>query len=254
VNLDTRLSPEKWVWILTGINVAIAVLLILSLRAVLLVLGAFAAYVSGWPIFVLLFVGASLSVIAILVGKQISYAPSRVMSFLINGGTLALHSVIILAILVIFVKVQHQRFIVPEGYQGDIYVIHSRPCGEPEKRIFWQVTYRVPPGGILETQAPVHRGLSTSAYYYEQQDGSLERIRGFWPTTVHRTPENLSDSKDFGVYFPRSGTASSSAGEVPVEFDEFYVGSKAYLLSGYKPSDLGAYLREHPQDCGQTAK
>jgi hypothetical protein len=246
--LDARLSPERWVWILSSINVAIAVLLMLCLRAVLLALGAFAAYVSSWPIFVLLLVGASFSVIAILVGKQISYAPSRVMSFFINGGTLALHSVIILAILLIFAKVQHQRFIVPEGYQGDIYVIHSRRCGEPERRTFWQVTYRIPPDGILETQAPVHRGLSTSAYYYEQQDGSLERIRGFWPTTVHRTPENLSDTKDFGVYFPRSGSVSSGA-EAPVEFDEFYVGTKAHLLSGYKPSDLGAYLREHTVDC-----
>jgi len=246
--LDARLSPEKWAWILSSINVAIAVLLILSLRAVLLALGAFAAYVSGWPIFVLLFVGAILSVIAILVGKQISYAPSRVMSFFINGGTLALHSVIILAILVILAKVQRQRFIVPEGYQGDIYVIHSRRCGEPEKRTFWQVTYRIPPDGILETQAPVHRGLSTSAYYYEQQDGSLERIGGFWPTTAH-----LSDTKDFGVYFPRSGSVWSGAG-APVEFDEFYVGTKAHLLSGYKPSDLGAYLREHTLDCGQPVK
>jgi hypothetical protein len=175
------------------------------------------------------------------------------MSFFINGGTLALHSVIILAILVILAKVQRQRFIVPEGYQGDIYVIHSRRCGEPEKRTFWQVTYRIPPDGILETQAPVHRGLSTSAYYYEQQDGSLERIGGFWPTTVHRTPENLSDTKDFGVYFPRSGSVWSGAG-APVEFDEFYVGTKAHLLSGYKPSDLGAYLREHTLDCGQPVK
>jgi hypothetical protein len=251
--LGARLSPEKRVWILSSINVAFAVLLMLALRAVLLALGAFAAYVSGWLIVVSLLVGASLSVVAILVGKQVSYGPSRIVSFFINGGTLALHSVIILAILVIFTTVQHQRFIVPEGYQGDIYVIHSRRCGEPERRTFWQVTYSIPPDGILETQAPVHRGLSTSAYYYEQQDGSLERVRGFWPTTVRRTPENLSNTKDFGVYFPRSGSVSSGAG-APVEFDEFYVGTKAHLLAGYKPSDLGAYLREHTFDCAEPAK
>jgi uncharacterized protein DUF6843 len=73
-------------------------------------------------------------------------------------------------------------------HRGDVYVIHSGEDGEPEKRTFWEVTYRIPLDGILRTQTPLNRGFTRTTYYYEHRDGTLERIRHQWRTTIHRIP------------------------------------------------------------------
>jgi hypothetical protein len=247
------MRPAKWLWILTLLNIAIASLLILGIRAMLFALRAFAAYVSGWPVLVLTPLGIALSVIGILVGKRTNSQVPRRLGFVINGSALALHSIIILGIIAIFMGVRRQRFLIPEGYRGDIYVIHNVEDGEPEKRNFGQVTYRIPRDGILRTQAPIIRGLTTTAYYYVRDDGTLERIRYTWLTTIHRTPENLADDKHPGVFFPRSGKYGTSSNKCVVEFELFYVGTKAYLLSGYQQKDLGRYLKEHPVTCADRA-
>lgn len=246
------MRSERWLWILTLVNIAIASLLILGIRAMLFALRAFAAYVSGWPLLVVP-LGAVLSVIGILFSKRTNLRVPRRLGFVINGSTLALHSIIILSVIAISIGVQRQRFLVPEGYQGDIYVIHNVQDGEPEKRTFGQVTYRIPLDGILRSRTPLTHGLTTSTYYYEHRDGTLERIRYKWLTTIPRTPENLANDKDLGVFFPRSGSTRSSSAKCSVVFEQFYVGSKAYLLSGNQQKDLGRYLREHPVNCGDRA-
>jgi hypothetical protein len=86
---------------------------------------------------------------------------------------------------------------------GEIYVVHGVTDGEPEKRIFTEITYRIPREGILRTQAPIIRGLATTAYYYVRDDGTLERIRYAWYRTIARTPDNLANDKDIGILFPR---------------------------------------------------
>src|ERR1700732_2284813 len=243
------MRPEKSLWILTLVNIAIASLLVLAIRATLFALGAFAAYVSGWPVAVLLFLGAQLSVIVILIGKKTTSRVPRILGFAVNGSILAFHSIIILGMIAVFIGVEREKFIIPEGYQGDVYVIHSVENGEPEKRAFRQVTYRIPLEGVLRTQVPLKRGWTWPTYYYEHPDGTLVRILYDWPTTVHRTPENLKNYKDLGVFFPRTGSMRSSSTKCSVEFEQFYVGTKAYLLSGYQQKDLRLYLREHPIDC-----
>jgi hypothetical protein len=247
------MRSEKWLWIITLLNIALALLLILAIRAMLFALGAFAASVSGWPVLVLASLGMALSVSGILVGKRTTSRVPRRLAVVINGSALALHSIPMLGIVVIFVGVQRQRFLIPEGYQGDVYVIHNVDDGEPGKRNFGQVTYRIPLDGILRTQAPLTRGLTTTTYYYQRRDSTLERIRYTWLTTIHRTPENLTNDKDLGVFFPRSGKYGTSSNKCVVEFELFYVGTKAYLLSGYQQKDLGRYLREHPIKCSDRA-
>lgn len=213
------MRPEKWLWILTLANIAIASLLILVIRAMQLALAAFAAYVSDWPLSILLLLGVTLSVVGIFVGKRTTSRIPRLVGFVINGSTLALHSIIIVIMLAIVMGTQRERIIIPENYQGDIYIIHNVSDGEPEEQTYWQVTYRIPSDGILRAQAPRIRGLTTTRYYYEHRDGTLERIRYFWPTTIHPTPENLTDDKDFGVFFPRSGTAWSSSATCSVVYE-----------------------------------
>ncbi len=257
------LGRYKWLWILTIINVTLAFLLLLAIRATLFAIGAFAAYVSTSPLFVLLLLGMAFSLIGVLVAKRVDSRRPRYLGFLANGSTLALHSILLFGMAVMFIGIPQERFLIPEGYVGDVYVVHSIPDGEPEKRMVWGVTYRIPREGILCTRAPMKRGMTRPVYYYERPDGTLKRIRHFWPTTINRTPENLANDRDLGVFFPRTGkrslfrlspTLASHSEDCSIEYQQFYVGTKAFLLSKHEhKDDLGRYLSEHSVKCsGRT--
>jgi hypothetical protein len=106
---------------------------------------------------------------------------------------------------------------------------------------------------VLRVQEPMVRSWTRTEYDYQTDTGRLERIRNFWPTTIHRTPENLADDRDVGVFFPRTGKFTDSTG-CSVEYQLFYVGTKAHLLTKYKQLDITAYLRQHPAACNLPPK
>jgi len=91
---------------------------------------------------------------------------------------------------------------------------------------------------------PDDSSLDESRYYYEKQNGSLVQIRNFWPTKSFDA-ENLANHKDLGVFFPRTGKFTDANG-CSVQFEQFYVGTKAHLLSQYRQIDLARYFRDHP--------
>lgn len=122
------------------------------------------------------------------------------------------------------------------------------PDGESLNKTGWAITYRIPKDGVLRVQGPMTRNWTRTEYDYQMETGNLERIRNFWPTTIHPTSENLANARDIGVFFPRTGTFTDPKG-CSVEYQLFYVGSKAHLLRKYKPLDISAYLQDHPVGC-----
>jgi hypothetical protein len=243
---------SKWLWILTLANIAIGSLVILGIGAVLFALRAFAAYVKVLPLGILIFVGFVLSLVGIQIAKRTNLRVPRRIGLIVNGSTLAVHSIIIVSFTATLVAIPRERYLIPQGYMGNVYVIHGVGDGEPEKRMFKETTYRIPQDGILRTQSPIIHGLTTTAYYYVRADGTLERIRYEWYTTISRTPENLANDKDIGIFFPRTGKYRGNDQKCSVEFLQFYVGTKAYLLSKNQPIDLVRYLNEHPITCRST--
>lgn len=159
-----------------------------------------------------------------------------------------MHLFIIFGLAFLFISSTKERFLIPDGYKGDVYVIYGVRDGETVNKTRWAVTYRIPKDGVLRVQEPMIRTWTRTEYDYQTETGKLEPIRNFWPTTIHRTPENLTDDRDFGVFFPRSGKFISSTG-CSVEYQLFYVGTKAHLLREYKQLDLSAYLKQHPGAC-----
>ena len=247
-------SRLKWLWIVTFANVAVALLLVIVIRAMMLALAAFAAAVRGGALLTLLpFGGIALSIIGLRFARGIASRTSRRFGYCVNGCALALYAAVILGLGGLLASSTEERFIIPNGYMGDIYVIHGVADGASEERTFWGVTYRIPEDGILRAQAPMVRRLTRTKYYYQLKNGSLQRIRHFWPTTIHRTPENLANDRDIGVFFPRTGGLYGSQG-CTVSYELFYVGTKANLLSNYKPKDMFRYAREHPVGCGGQSK
>lgn len=241
-------SQSKWLWPVTIANAVVACILILAVYGTMLALAVIAPEISGWPLFILLPISFVLSVMGLRFAKTAASGMSRWLAFIVNACALVLSSLIILSLAAMFVGSTNEAFLIPDGYRGDVYVLYGSRDGEVLNKTRWRVTYRIPSDGILRTQELEIPRWTRTKYYYEKRDGSLERIHNLWPTTVHRTPENLADDKDIGVYFPRTGTFTSSTG-CSVQYQQFYVGTKAHLLSKYKDNDLVRYVRDHPGAC-----
>ncbi len=244
MSMDVR---TKWLWIITLANVAAAILRILAIFGVMLALAVIAPEISSWPLFLSLAIGVVLSVVGLKLAAKVTSSPRRI-GYLVNGSALTLNIFIICGVAALFIGSTKERFIVPSDYKGDVYIIYDRVDGEPENGTRWAVTYHIPPDGILRTRAPMLRRWTRSEYYYQLQSDRLERIPNFWPSTIHLTQENLANDKDMGVYFPRTGRFTDSAG-CSIEYQQFYVGTKAHLLTNYHQTDLARYLRSLPGGC-----
>ena len=241
-------ARSKWLWIVTLANVAVALLLLLSLYGIMLALAVLAPQISGWPLYILLLLGLALSVLGLRFTKGVAPHTSRRIACLFNCCALFVDLVIIIGFAALFISSTKERFLIPDGYKGDVYVVYGASDGEFLNNTRWAVTYRIPRDGVLRVQGAMARTWTRTEYDYQMETGGLERIRNFWPSTIHPTPENLANDKDIGVFFPRTGNFTDPKG-CAVEYQLFYVGTKAHLLTRYRQKDISAYLRDHPVGC-----
>jgi len=243
------LKQMKKPWLLVTANVIVALLVILFLFAILSALAAFAAYVTTWPLFALLGCGVLLSLLTIGAMKRVEERRARTVGNLLNGSALALYTSLIVAIGWMFFSATTERFILPEGYQGEVYVVHGVPGGVSEERSFYRTrTYRISNDGVLLIQVPLDTGRTRSEYYYQSKDGRLTKIRNAWFSTIESTPENLANHKDVGMYFPRTASGGDHSG-CNGPSDLFEIGTPSYLLSKHTQIDLSAYLARHAAAC-----
>ena len=243
---------DKPVLILSTVNLVIAASVIIVIYWTIAAVAAFAAYVSTGPLFVLLPIGLALSVVGIVLARRVDSRLKKISACVLNGSTLMLHLGVLAGSGWLFLGSTRVTYIVPENYMGDVFVVYNLPDGMSPESSFWGTTYRIPESGIFRSRSSIYRGLERDIYYRERADRSLERIRNYWPTTIDRTPENLADNRAIGVFFPRSGSMTTGSANCSVEYERFYVGTKAYLLSAYPEKDLSAYFAEHPVECSGT--
>ena len=252
-------AQSKRLWIVTLANIAIGSLWLCTLDR-------------DWLLYILPVIGLVLSVTGLWFTKGVVPRASRRVASAVNGCALALDLVIIPFLAMSFSDTK-ARFLVPDGYEGDVYVVEA-PDGEPSNKTFWgTVTYRIPQDGILRTQKLSYLGMTLLTYYYERHDGSLESIpdyeglmepaefyierqdgsleytlRSYEEDWTYQA-ENLGNDKDiwrFGRFSAFTDCTGSS-----VSFKHFYVGTKAHLLSKYRQIDFGRYFRDHPIGCSE---
>jgi hypothetical protein len=239
----------RGLWLLTAGNICVAVVLLLLMFSLMLALAVLAPYISTWPIFVTLSVGLSLSIATLRYAKHIEARRHRVTSRLLNVCAMAIHIAVMVFFLSMFIGSTSEAYVIPEGYQGDIYVLFDVLDGAPAETGYHKLTYSIPNDGILRTRTSMPRNWTRTTYFFQRRDGSLARITNEWLTTIPETLENLSNNRDVGVYFPRNGETADANG-CRVRFYEIYVGTKAHLLKHYKERDLySSYLRQFPVNC-----
>lgn len=248
-------TKSKRLWIVTLANIAVVGLLPL---------------VGFLPFYILFPIGLALSVTGLMFTKGVVSRASRRVASVINGGVLALDLVFMILSVTSYFDTT-MRFLVPNGYEGDVYVVYGARDGESPTKARWGRlrSFRIPQDGILRTrETGPGESLTWSEVYYEARDGSLEPIddwtnyyherddgsvgpiREVLPATSH-PPENPAKDRDMGMFhFRRQFIITDSMG-CSVEFAHFYVGTKAHLLSKYRQIDFGRYVRDHSVGCSK---
>ena len=172
----------------------------------------------------------------------------QVLALIINACVFPVFLLLFIVQSAFFLGTTKQRYLIPKDYQGDVVIIHNVPTGTAPERTHWEVTYRIPPSGVLEVQDRQHTGLYRMEYDFVSPDGRIESVPYVWASAIPETPENLADDRDIGVYVPSEGASQEQAGCI-IDYEQFYVGTKAAVLKNYKERDFSEYARQHPEVC-----
>ncbi|MFZ0952963.1 MAG: hypothetical protein WAN17_11900 [Candidatus Sulfotelmatobacter sp.] len=158
-------------------------------------------------------------------------------------------------------------YLIPDGYEGHVYIVYGDRDGEPLDEIRGEIIYRIPRSGVLRVREAKPESSAFDQFYYERPDGPLQLIPIYLRSCVdiRGRSAGLIGSEDliYGPCFypaasegdvaaspPQSGTVLTSAG-CRVQFKEFHVDAKERLASEYQPETLGRDLGEptHPAFC-----
>lgn len=68
-------------------------------------------------------------------------------------------------------------YLLPDGYTGPVVIVYDEAAGVPLEYEEGKRVYRIPPDGLLETQASVNEGLIQQQYFYVDADGNRRPLR-----------------------------------------------------------------------------
>ena len=250
-------TGTRWFWVATICNIGATILLILLIYASLIMLALFTSPVSMLPYFLIPVVVLVLSAVGLPLARKQNRRFGRWLGYLVHfsGFLLAVFVLGYIGFLWSGVGSGKETYLIPDRYQGDVYVIYLTKNGSNRSSAPTTATYVIPPDGILIAPNVGVRswsGWTKTRYYYLSKDGRRREITERWDSTVPDMTENRSNVHEIGIFFPRSGYGATADG-CHFHFDEFYVGTKAYLLKGYKERDISAYLKEHGVSCPGAA-
>ncbi len=215
---------KRLLWAVTLANALVCALLILVVYAILAALGAFAAGVILWPAFTLLTVGVFLSFISWPLSKASPGRLQRRLGYTVNGSALIVYLALIGSVATLWLHMTRRLFLVPAGFQGELYVVHASTHGTRGQSGFLHTVYAFPGDGVLVTTDPFPSAFS-DRYEYVYPDGHTRHIPDGPFGTLPDTPKNRVDTTHAIAYFPRD----TGSGRCPIE--EISIGTPAFLLS-----------------------
>ncbi len=240
---------KLWFWVLLIVELLLIGLLLLIAYAILMALAAMAAGIITWPLYVAIGLIIGVACAGLAISRRYPPQGLRRLGFVTHGTAACLSLILLVLVGWSWFHAFRRRFLLPSGFQGEVYVLHSDRGTQPEKT-WWRTTYRVPENGILVTadRALVGRQAFSDEYDYVGSGGRLHEIPALGPGTLPDTPENRSDNSRVYAYFPRSGSGRTVGG-CPFEDDEITIGTKAFILSRRREIDLETYLAQRPEVC-----
>lgn len=138
-----------------------------------------------------------------------------------------------------------EKYIVPAGYVGDVYILPGYRHGQPPEREGMARVFRIPATGILVTQDWPSDGWHSMRYYEVDVNGKRTELT-YEGSTIPVTAATLRDERRI-AWFAR-GIGGMTSPELPcdVRFTQFYVGTPAHLLKR-TPEEANAKEREVEQ-------
>lgn len=212
---------------MTVSNAVVCLLLVGAIWAILQALGAFAAGVNDFPAIVLLGLGIILTISSWPLAKSVSSRRKRFSGHAFNGVACLLYLVVLWCAGTMWLHVTRRLFLVPAGYQGELYVVHDSPEGKQARLGLKRTEYRFPADGVLRTTDPAPQAFSDE-YKYIYPDGRLQNIKDAGPGTLQNTPENRANTKEVVTYFGRSSPRTAS---YACDVEEISIGTRPFLLA-----------------------
>jgi len=120
---------------------------------------------------------------------------------------------------------QPEIHLIPQGYSGEVFILHQVAAGEPMVREGWSRIYRIPTGGVFRSSTDANEGWGMPRFFYLAADGRRERITGYSAVTIADTPENRNDP-EIGIYGRTVGVLFDRAHRCPVRYEKYFVGTK----------------------------
>ena len=234
---------KGWFWSIKAANVAVCALLIGFIYLILAAFAAFAARVTTWPIYLLFGTGVVLAVISWPLTISVPTKRTRWIGYLLNGGSTLIYLAVLVVGVSIWLNMTRRLFLIPSGFQGDLYVVHSPHRLQNAHKSYLRTTYLFSSDGVLKTDDPEPTAFSDE-YAYLYPDGHRQTLRDAGPGTLPDTPENRANTKEVVTYFPRSLTAQRPD-DCPME--EISIGTRAFLLS--KRFESPTPDKTHPGIC-----
>ena len=105
-------------------------------------------------------------------------------------------------------------YLIPEGYIGPVVVAFEQEDGEPVRRSGDTLVYRIPPDGVLRTQAPFPDGYHHIFYYYVDAQGRRSPLPMHSP--IEEVPE--SETQVFGVISGYLGELAEQAADTLIVY------------------------------------
>jgi hypothetical protein len=236
-----------WLWVF---SIAAVVLLLLAIGyacLVLLALAAMASEIIIWPLITALALGSIVASVGLVLASR---KPRRSAAVVVNVLAVVGHLVGLILVFLPTVLAVEQRYVIPDGYMGEVIIVYGVASGAPEQRAeSGAVTYDIPETGLLITTGEPDRTWVRDTYFYRRRDGSLNKIEARWNTTIHDTSENRADTSN-GIYLRTGIGVMNSPGCRQIEFYSFVVGTKSFILSGYSPKQQEAMLEAVQRVCG----
>lgn len=127
--------------------------------------------------------------------------------------------------------------LIPGAYAGQVTIAFRAANGEPISDEGGARLYKIPENGILLTQAAPNLGSSPARNFFTlAKDGERVPITRIWASTVADSPENRATTA-VEIFYPRRGRVQAGRLPCDVEFDQYFIGTRAQLLARNELND-----------------
>lgn len=113
----------------------------------------------------------------------------------------------LISICIIINAVRFEKYIIPKGFKGVVYVLTDQEHGEDREYNFFTRVFRIPKSGILFTKFKQKEGFENRKFYQVDNLGNLREIgvldyRDYIEKWVINPPKTEPSRDSFAVFTP----------------------------------------------------